>query len=237
MHHRRQHINVIGMKLLIIEDERKLSDSIAAYLNSEHYQCEQAFTYGEALMKVELYDYDCILLDLMLPDGNGLDLLKEIRKKENPVGVIILSAKGSLDDRVEGLKIGADDYLPKPFHMAELSMRVYAVIRRRQFSTSNVMQSNGIRIDLLSKEVTANGQPVTLTRMEYELLLFLISNRNKVISKSTIAEHLSGDMADMLDNYDFIYTHIKNLKAKIAKCGGQDCLQNIYGMGYKWVEL
>lgn len=224
------------MKILIIEDERELSNSIVDYLSSEHYQCEQAFTYGEALMKLNVYDYDCILLDLMLPDGNGLDLLKEIRKKENPVGVIILSAKGSLDDRVEGLKIGADDYLPKPFHMAELSMRIFAVIRRREFSTSNVMQSNGICIDLLNKTVTVNGQPVTLTRMEYELLLFLISNRNKVVSKSTIAEHLSGDMADMLDNYDFIYTHIKNLKAKIAKCGGRDYLQNVYGMGYRWVE-
>lgn len=121
------------MKLLIVEDEWDLSNSIVAYLNSENYQCEQAFTFKEAKLKINVYDYDCILLDLMLPDGNGLDLLKEIRSKKDPVGVIILSAKGSLDDKVEGLKIGADDYLAKPFHMAELSMRIYAIIRRREF--------------------------------------------------------------------------------------------------------
>lgn len=224
------------MKILIVEDEWELSNSIVAYLNSESYQCEQALTYKEAKLKVNVYDYDCILLDLMLPDGNGLDLLTMIRQRKNPVGVIILSAKGSLDDKVRGLKIGADDYLPKPFHMAELSMRIYAVIRRREFSSGNLLESGGISIDLLSKTVAVNGHSVVLTRMEYELLLFLISNKNKVISKSTIAEHLSGDMADMLDNYDFIYTHIKNLKSKISKYGEMDRLQNVYGMGYKWKE-
>lgn len=224
------------MKILIIEDEWELSNSIVAYLNSENYQCEQAFTFKEAKLKVNVYDYDCILLDLMLPDGSGLDVLRDIRAKKNPVGVIILSAKGSLEDKVEGLKIGADDYLPKPFHMAELSMRIYAVIRRREFSVGNPLESGGISIDLLSKIVTVNGHPVVLTRMEYELLLFLISNRNKVISKSTIAEHLSSDMADMLDNYDFIYTHVKNLKSKLARYGETDRLQNVYGMGYKWTE-
>lgn len=224
------------MKILIIEDEWELSNSIVAYLNSENYQCEQAFTFKEAKLKVNVYDYDCILLDLMLPDGSGLDVLRDIRAKKNPVGVIILSAKGLLEDKVEGLKIGADDYLPKPFHMAELSMRIYAVIRRREFSSGNLLESGGISIDLLSKIVTVNGHPVVLTRMEYELLLFLISNRNKVISKSTIAEHLSGDMADMLDNYDFIYTHVKNLKSKLARYGETDRLQNVYGMGYKWTE-
>ena len=194
------------MKLLIIEDERDLSNSIVTYLSSENYLCEQAFTYNEAKDKINLYDYDCILLDLMLPGGNGLDVLREIRHRNNPVGVIIISAKDSLDDKISGLEIGADDYLAKPFHLSELSMRIYAIIRRKEFSSNNLLQSNNITINLLSKSVSVNDQLIILTRTEYELLLFFISNKNKVISKSAIAEHLSGDMADMLDSHDFART-------------------------------
>lgn len=224
------------MKLLIIEDEQELSESIVAYLSSENYVCEQAFTYSDAKMKVNLYDYDCVLLDLMLPGGNGLDILREIREKQNPVGIIIVSAKDSLDDKLKGLEIGADDYLSKPFHLPELSMRIYAIIRRKEFTANNVLRNNGIEINLTSKTVNVNGMPVVLTKTEYDLLLFFIANRNKVISKASMAEHLSGDMADMLDNYDFVYTHIKNLKAKLAEAGVSDCIKNIYGVGYKWVE-
>lgn len=225
------------MKILIVEDERKLSDSIVAYLNGERYLCEQAFTYADAKMKVNMYEYDCILLDLMLPGGNGLDILSDIRSKSNPAGVIIVSAKDSLDDKVKGLEIGADDYLAKPFHLAELSMRIYAVIRRKAFSASNVLENNGIKINLLEKSVTVNSRPIVLTKSEYDLLLFFIGNKNRVISKSAMAEHLSGEMADMMDNHDFVYTHIKNLKAKLADAGCKDCVKNIYGTGYKWVEL
>ena len=222
------------MKLLIIEDERELSDNIVTYLSSENYVCEQAFAYSEAREKVNLYDYDCVLLDLMLPGGNGLDILRDIRSKRNPVGVIIVSAKDSLDDKVRGLEIGADDYLPKPFHLAELSMRIYAIIRRKEFAANNLLRSNGIEINLPGKSVSVGGQSVVLTRTEYELLLFFIGNRNRVVSKASIAEHLSGDMADMLDNHDFVYTHIKNLKAKLAEAGVKDCVKNVYGTGYKW---
>lgn len=225
------------MKLLIIEDERELSDNIVAYLSSENYLCEQAFTYADARMKVNIYDYDCVLLDLMLPGGNGLDLLQDIRARHNAVGVIIISAKDSLDDKVKGLAIGADDYLPKPFHLAELSMRIYAIIRRKEFTANNVLRSNGIEIDLPGKAVSVNGKAVVLTRTEYELLLFSISNKNRVVSKASMAEHLSGEMADMLDNHDFVYTHIKNLKAKLAEAGVKDCIKNVYGAGYKWIEL
>ena len=210
------------MKILIIEDERKLSDSIVAYLSGEKYLCEQAFTYTDARMKVNLYEYDCILLDLMLPGGNGLDLLHEIRKQRNPVGVIIVSAKDSLDDKVKGLEIGADDYLAKPFHLPELSM--------------HILESNGVCINLLNKSAAVGDTLVELTKSEYELLLFLIGNKNRVISKSAMAEHLSGDMADMMDNHDFVYTHIKNLKAKLASAGCKDCIKNVYGTGYKWAE-
>lgn len=225
------------MKILIVEDEHKLSDSIVTYLKSEKYLCEQAFDYNEALEKVRGYDYDCMLLDLMLPGGSGLDILRDIKRRNNPAGVIIVSAKDSLDDKVKGLEIGADDYLPKPFHLAELGMRVYAIIRRKEFGASNTLENNGIKINLLEKSVEANGRPVTLTKSEYDLLLFFIGNRNRVLSKGAIAEHLSGDFADMMDNFDFVYTHIKNLKAKLAQTGMPNCIQNVYGMGYKWIEL
>lgn len=225
------------MKILIVEDEHKLSDSIVTYLKSEKYLCEQAFDYNEALEKVRGYDYDCVLLDLMLPGGSGLDILRDIKRRNNPAGVIIVSAKDSLDDKVKGLEIGADDYLPKPFHLAELGMRVYAIIRRKEFGASNTLENNAIKINLLEKSVEANGRPVTLTKSEYDLLLFFIGNRNRVLSKGAIAEHLSGDFADMMDNFDFVYTHIKNLKAKLAQTGMPNCIQNVYGMGYKWIEL
>ena len=190
------------MKILIIEDERSLSDSIVAYLSSEKYLCEQAFTYDDAKMKVNLYEYDCVLLDLMLPGGNGLDILRDIRKQRNPVGVIIVSAKDSLGDKVKGLEIGADDYLAKPFHLPELSMRIYAIIRRKEFAANNILESNGVRIDLLNKSAVVNETPIELTKSEYELLLFFIGNKDRVISKSAMAEHLSGEMADMMDNHD-----------------------------------
>lgn len=225
------------MKILIIEDERNLSDSIVSYLSSERYLCEQAFTYSDAKMKVNLYEYDCVLLDLMLPGGNGLDILRDIRKKRNPVGVIIVSAKDSLDDKVKGLEIGADDYLAKPFHLSELGMRIYAIIRRKEFSANNILENNGIKINLLNKSVVVNDRGIDLTKSEYELLLFFIGNKNRVISKSAMAEHLSGEMADMMDNHDFVYTHIKNLKAKLAAAGCMDCIKNVYGTGYKWIEL
>lgn len=224
------------MKLLIIEDEKELSDSIVAYLGSEHYVCEQAFTYNEAVRKMDLHDYDCILLDLMLPGGTGMELLYHIRRQRNPVGVIIVSAKDSLEDKVKGLAIGADDYLAKPFHLPELGMRIHALIWRREFSANNVLYSNGLEIDLSAKSVCVDGRSLWLTRTEYELLLFFIANRNRVVSKASIAEHLSGDMAEMFDNHDFVYTHIKNLKAKLAEAGVRDCIRNVYGMGYKWLE-
>jgi len=224
------------MKILIIEDERKLSDSIRSYLESQKYFCEQAFNFSDAKMKVGVYDYDCILLDLILPDGDGLDILREIRKRRNPVGVIITSAKDSLDDKLEGLEIGADDYLPKPFPLSELSMRIYALIRRKEFQANNILKSSDISINLLERQVSVNEIPIELTKTEYELLLFFISNKGKAIAKSAIAEHLSGEMADMFNNFDFIYSHIKNLKAKLAENGCSNCIKTIYGMGYKWID-
>ncbi len=222
------------MKLLIIEDERQLSDSIVSYLNREDYLCEQAFSFSEAMMKVGVYEYDCILLDLMLPGGNGLDILRWVKQHAAQTGVIIVSAKDSLDDKVAGLQIGADDYIAKPFHLPELSMRIFALLRRRNFTATNILHSGTVTIDLPGKRVTAGDRPLDLTKSEYELLLFLIENRHRVVSKSAVAEHLSGDMADMLDDFNFVYAHIKNLKAKLVAAGVPDCIKTYYGTGYKW---
>ncbi|MDR3220261.1 MAG: response regulator transcription factor [Dysgonamonadaceae bacterium] len=224
------------MKILVIEDEPGLAQSIVKYLSHKDYICEQASTHREAIGKIALYSYDCILLDLMLPDGNGLDVLETLKKENPQTGVIIISAKDSLDDRIKGILIGADDYLSKPFHLSELSARIYALIRRTQYANNNLVQSNELKIDLLSKEVFVNEMKITLTKKELDLLLFLIGNKNRVVSKNALAEHLSGDMADMFDNHDFVYAHIKNLKAKLSKTGNKDFIKTIYGMGYKWVE-
>jgi DNA-binding response OmpR family regulator len=222
------------MKLLIIEDERKLSENIKNYLSEESYVCECAYTYNEAVEKITLYSYDCILLDLTLSGKDGLEILQELKRHNKEESVIIISAKGSLEDKLNGLQIGADDYLPKPFHLSELSMRIYAVIRRKNFGSNNTVKSGEISIDLLSKTVTVKEQVVILTKSEYDLLLFLIGNKNRVISKSALAEHLSGDMADMLSNHYFVYAHVKNLKSKLEKVGCPNYVKNVYGVGYKW---
>lgn len=222
------------MKLLIIEDERMLSRSIAEYLGREDYLCEHAYTCNEVLYKIAAYEYDCILLDLMLPDGSGLDILRNIKKESPQTGVIIVSAKDSLEDKVEGLKIGADDYLPKPFHLPELSMRIFALMRRKKFTSDNTLHAGKLTIDLPEHKVTVGNNYIALTKSEYDLLLFLIQNRNRVVSKSAIAEHLSGDMADMLDDFNFIYAHIKNLKSKLAAAGIPNSIKTLYGTGYKW---
>ena len=223
------------MKILIIEDERQLSDSIVSFLGQEEYLCEQAFSYMEAAGKIEVYEYDCILLDLMLPGGTGLDLLRHIKETAPRTGVIIVSAKDSLDDKVTGLRLGADDYLAKPFHLPELSMRVFALLRRKCFTASNVIQSGGVSVDLLERNVTVGEKRLDLTRTEYDLLLFLIENRRRVVSKSALAEHLSGDIADMMDDFNFVYAHIKNLKGKLADAGLSNCIKTFYGAGYKWI--
>lgn len=224
------------MKILIIEDERELSQNIVTYLSSDNYICEQAYSFDNAIDKITLYSYDCILLDLNLPGGDGLKILEEIKQRNIQSGIIIISARDSLDDKITGLKIGADDYLAKPFSLSELSIRIYALLRRQQFSHNNILRSNDLEINLLSKSLLINKTNITLTKSEYDLLLFLIGNKNRVVSKNAIAEHLSGDMADMLDSHNFVYAHIKNLKSKLTDAGCENCIKTVYGTGYQWIE-
>lgn len=222
------------MKVLIIEDEKELSKSIVAYLKGENYLCEIAPDFRSAMDKTESFDYDCILLDISLPDGNGLNVLKELKANGKTDGVIIISAKNSIDDRIAGLNLGADDYLSKPFHLSELSARISAVIRRRRFDGNKIIVLNELTIDTLAKIISVDNKAIDLTRKEYDLLLYLVSNKNRVISKNAIAEHLSGDEADVFDNFDFIYAHIKNLKKKLVQAGCTDYIKSVYGMGYKF---
>ena len=225
------------MKILIIEDEPELAKSIADYLLSENYLCELAPTFRDAIQKIESFDYDCIVLDITLPDGNGLKILERLKSDNKQDGVIIVSAKNSLDDKIAGLQIGADDYLTKPFHLSELTARIYSIIRRKQFDNANVIQQNELSINLLSKKVLVNQQEVILTKKEFDLLIYFIGNKNRVLSKSNLAEHLSGDFADMLDNHDFVYAHVKNLKKKLSEAGCNNYLKTVYGTGYKWEIL
>lgn len=222
------------MKLLIIEDEKDLSDSIVSYLRNEEYLCEQAFTFAEAADKISTYEYECVLLDLMLPGGNGLDLLRYIKRNSRGTGVIIISAKDSIEDKVEGLKIGADDYLSKPFHLSELSIRIFVLLRRKLFSADNVLTTGPVKIDILSRTVTVDHKKLDLTKSEFELLIFLVENRRRVVSKSAVAEHLSGDFAYMMNDFNFVYAHMKNLKAKLSGAGITGCIRTYYGTGYKW---
>jgi len=222
------------VKILIIEDEPQLANSMISYLSGQNYLCELASDYPQALIKITSHEYDCILLDLMLPGGSGLSILQELKRQRKEDGVIIISAKNALEDKITGLELGADDYLAKPFHLSELAARIFSVIRRRSFSNANVIEQGDLKVNLPAKTVEVSGEQVVLTKKEFELLIFFIGNRGKVISKSAIAEHLSGDLADMLDNHDFIYAHIKNLKKKLSDAGCGNYLKTLYGNGYKW---
>lgn len=226
------------MKLLLVEDEQPLSDSIAEYLRGDGYRCETASTWAVAEEKLGMYTYDCVLLDLTLPGGNGLDLLRKLRAGDGApdTGVIIISARDALDDKIAGLDLGADDYLAKPFHLSELNARLRSVVRRRKFQGASSITFNDITIHPEEKSVFVRGERVVLTKKEFDLLIFFIANKSRVITKAAIAGHLWGDDMDMSDSYDFIYSHIKNLRRKIVEKGGGDYIQTVYGSGYRWSD-
>lgn len=224
------------MKILIIEDEIELLIGVSNYLTKENYICELADTFQNAETKLSVYEYDIILLDITLPDGNGLELLKTIKNHNVKAGVIIISAKNSTDDKIQGLDLGADDYITKPFQLSELNSRIKAVIRRRHFDGNNTLVFNEIVINTDSKSIAVNGAEITFTKKEYDLLLFFFINKNRVMTKEALAEHLWDDNIDLADNFDFIYTHLNNIRKKIKLAGGTDYIKTIYGMGYKFTE-
>lgn len=224
------------MKVLIVEDEMELLIAIGNYLTKENYICELAENFLKAEEKLAIYEYDIILLDITLPDGNGLDLLNLIKKRQVKSGVIIVSARNSVDDKISGLDLGADDYITKPFHLSELNSRIKAVIRRRQFDGSNQLIFNEITINTESKTVQVKASEISLTKKEYDLLLFFIVNKNRVLTKEAIAEHLWNDNIDLVNSFDFIYVHLNNIRKKIKNAGGTDYFKTIYGMGYKFTD-
>jgi DNA-binding response OmpR family regulator len=221
------------LKLLVIEDEISLNQSIVDFLSAAGYLCEAAFNYQQAVDKIDHYDYDCIVLDIMLPGGSGLSVLQYLKQDKKTDGVIIISAKGALEDKITGLQLGADDYLTKPFHLSELSVRIAAIIRRKEFNGQSVIAIGNIKIDTIGKTVFIKEQEIDLTQKEFQLLLFLTINKNRILSKNAIAQHLWGDDMDFPDNYDFLYSHIKNLRKKMVAAGSDDCIRSIYGEGYK----
>jgi len=224
------------MKILIIEDEVELLISISNFLTRETFICELAESYAKADDKLAIYEYDIILLDITLPDGNGIELLRSIKSHQKKAGVIIISAKNSLDDKINGLDLGADDYITKPFYLSELNSRIKAVLRRKQFDGTSILTYNEISVNTESRTVIIKGSAIILTKKEYDLLLFFIINKNRVLTKEAIAEHLWEDSIDMADTYDFIYTHLNNLRKKIRAAGGADYIKTLYGMGYKFTD-
>ncbi|MFT5167197.1 MAG: DNA-binding response OmpR family regulator [Saprospiraceae bacterium] len=222
------------MKLLIIEDEQDLQKMIINYLKKEGYVCEEAATFKEGYRKISNYEYDCAIVDLNLPGGDGLKLVDILRKENAQTGILIISARETIDDRIRGLEIGADDYLTKPFNLSELNARIKAVMRRKTNQFSNELNFGSLVINLDERKVTANQVILHMTKKEYSILLYLARNKNRVVTKDSIAEHLWGDYMDETVSYDFIYAHIKNLRKKLADNNCDDFLKTIYGIGYKF---
>ncbi|QQT24748.1 response regulator transcription factor [Sphingobacterium spiritivorum] len=220
------------MKILIVEDELELQRSVQEFLEAEQYVVEVASDYSSASSKINLYTYDCILLDINLPGGNGLALLDELREKEQQ-HTIIISARDSIDDKIKGLDLGADDYLTKPFHLSELNARIKAVLRRKQLAGNPVVQLNNLQINYDTRSICVDDQDLHFSRKEFDVFSFFVLNKNKLVTKTALAEHVWGDDSDMADNLDFIYSQIKNIRKKLKEHHAKLEIQAIYGIGYK----
>lgn len=224
------------MKILVVEDELEMLESIERVLKQENAVVERAINLHDALDKALIYEYDCILLDINLPDGSGLELLQELKKQNKSDGVLILSARNSLDDKLEGLNLGADDYLTKPFHFSELVARVRSIVRRKKFDGNALLEIGNISVDITNQTMTIKNEAVSLNRKEFAILMYLISNKGRLVSKAALAEHVWGDNIDESDSFEFIYSQIKNLRRKMNDLDSGIEIQSIYGVGYKLVE-
>lgn len=222
------------MKILVVEDNTELAQNITDYLLREGYICELSGNYNEAIDKLSVFHYDCIVLDIMLPDGNGLDLLHFIKAQKKNSGMLIISAKNALDDKINGLELGADDYLTKPFHLPELNARLKAIYRRKFLQGDETIEYDEIHINTSKMEAVIHQKKLDLTPKEYALLLYFVINKDRVLTRQSIAEHLWGDYVDNLLNFDFVYQHVKNLRKKIVQAGGTDYIETVYGLGYKF---
>jgi len=224
------------MKILIIEDEQALQESILKYLEHQGFICEAVSDFLKGKEKVTQFVYDCIVVDIGLPFGSGLDIVKEMKYMESKAGIIIISAKNALEDKLNGLDLGADDYLTKPFYLSELTARINAIIRRRSFDGNRVITFNEIKLDAEAQRVTVNNMPVDLTEKEYQLLEYFIANQRRLLTKGAIAEHIWGDEYMHVSNFDFIYTHIKNLRKKLLDAQSGDYIKTVYRSGYRFTD-
>ncbi len=224
------------MKILIVEDEKDLRETLEEFLLQQKYMVETANSYRTAIDKITIYDYDCILLDIMLPDGSGLEILSKLKALNKSENVIIISAKDSLDDKVRGLAMGADDYLAKPFHLAELNARIKAVFRRKNLGGRNSIELGNIVLDLDERVFMVDNNPIHLNRKEFDILNYFVANKERLIRKTTLAEYVWGDNIDQADNFDFIYYQIKNLRKKLQTSQADISIESVYGMGYKLIE-
>lgn len=222
------------MQILIVEDEAPLMDSMVSYLEMEGFKCERAGDYHSALSMLDMHEYICMLIDLNLPDGDGLNLVRLARQNHAQSGIIIVSARNAIEERVKGLEMGADDYLVKPFHLSELVARVHSVARRTRMQGAEVLSFGVIRVLPEERKCFVDQEPVDLTKKELDLLLYLMSNRNRVVTKESIADYLWGEYGGGYGSYDFVYTHLKNLRRKLVDAGCPDYIRNMYGVGYKF---
>jgi len=222
------------MKILIIEDEQELQQSIERYLEYQGFVCEAAIDYVTGLQKINQYDYDCVVVDINLPNGSGLNIVKMLREIGSKSGIIIISARNALEDKLKGLELGSDDYLTKPFHLSELNARIHAIIRRRNFGGTKIISFNEIALNPEAQQVTVEEKPVELTEKEYRLLEYFIANRGRVLTKAAIASHVWGDEYEQVSQFDFIYTHIKNLRKKMIEAGAGDYIKTVHGVGYRF---
>ncbi|MCD6202707.1 MAG: response regulator transcription factor [Bacteroidales bacterium] len=221
------------MLILIVEDEKELALSIRDYLKGiQDITCDLAPNFSKAVELTELYSYDCLIVDLGLPDGDGLEIIKKVKTEDAQTGIIIISARDTLDDRLKGLNIGADDYLTKPFHLSELQARIASVLRRIRFDGKSILKEGVLEVDTVQRKIKVNGKEPDLTKSEFNILEYLITNKNKVVTKASIAEHILGEYSDMYSSYDFVYTHIKNLRKKLVELGCPDYIKTVYGTGY-----
>lgn len=224
------------MKILVIEDEHVLAEAIASHLGKEGFVVESVFSYDAAVEKVNLYAYDCVVVDINLPDGTGFDIIEMLKRIKTNSGIIIISARDALEDRIRSLEIGSDDYLTKPFHLSELNARVKAILRRRHFGGNNEITYQEIRINYSARRVFVEDKEISLSKKEYDLLLYFMSNVDIALTKASMAEHLWGDNMDSADSFDILYSHIKNLRKKLTDGGSREYIHSIYGIGYKFGE-
>lgn len=222
------------MKILLIEDEQELASDIKSFIIEEGYICETAYSFEEGLLRINLHEYDCAIIDITLPGGSGFKIIEQLKQLSGNTGIIIISAKNSLSDKLTGLELGADDYITKPFHLAELNARIKSVLRRRQFDGEKQIVLGELVVIPERREVLIDNNSLNLTRKEFDLLIYLVNNKERVVTKESIAEHIWGDHADSFGSLDFVYSQIKNLRKKMIDGGSKDYIKTVYGIGYKF---